>query len=58
MVRPFGRAKHIRVAYPLLRGTPAVHGWSMRRRIFRLYGELKSIEIEFQTKGNRAANDM
>ena len=30
----------------------------MRRRIFRLYGELKSIEIEFETKGNRAANDM
>jgi hypothetical protein len=58
VVRPFGRAKHIGVAYPLLRATPAVHGWSMRRRIFGLYGELKSIEIEFQTKGNRAANDM
>jgi len=30
----------------------------MRRRIFRLYGELKSIEIEFETKGNRTTEDM
>jgi TRAP transporter TAXI family solute receptor len=48
----------IGVAYPLLRATPALYGWSMRRRIFRLYGELKSIEIEFETKGNRTTDDM
>ena len=48
----------IGVAYPLLRATPALYGWSMRRRIFRLYGELKSIEIEFETKGNRTTEDM
>jgi len=48
----------IGVAYPLLRATPALYGWSMRRRIFRLYGELKSIEIEFETKGNRTTEDI
>ena len=48
----------IGVAYPLLRVTPALYGWSMRRRIFRLYGELRSIEIEFETEGNRAKEDM
>jgi len=46
------------VAYPLLRTMPALYGWSMRRRIFRLYGDLKSIEIEFETKGNRTTEDM
>jgi TRAP transporter TAXI family solute receptor len=48
----------IGVAYPLLRTMPALYGWSMRRRIFRLYGELKSIEIEFEAKGNRSTEDM
>jgi TRAP-type uncharacterized transport system substrate-binding protein len=32
------------ILYPLLRLAPAAYGWSMRRRIFRLYGELKFIE--------------
>jgi TRAP transporter TAXI family solute receptor len=48
----------IGIAYPLLRSAPALYGWSVRRRIFRLYGELKAIEIEFATKGNRAADDV
>jgi hypothetical protein len=30
----------------------------MRRRIFRLYGELKAIEIEFERGGNRPADDL
>ena len=34
------------VAYPLLKVLPGLYGWTMRRRIFRLYGELKVIEIE------------
>jgi TRAP-type uncharacterized transport system substrate-binding protein len=34
------------IAYPLLRFAPALYGWSMRRRVFRLYGELKFIEAE------------
>jgi TRAP-type uncharacterized transport system substrate-binding protein len=32
------------ILYPLLRLAPAAYAWSMRRRIFRLYGELKFIE--------------
>ncbi len=28
--------------YPLFRFAPALYGWGMRRRIFRLYGELSS----------------
>jgi TRAP-type uncharacterized transport system substrate-binding protein len=37
--------------YPLLRFLPALYGWSMRRRIFRLYGELKFIESELERRG-------
>ena len=48
----------IGVAYPLLRAAPALYGWSMRRRIFRLYGDLRSIEIDFETKGNRTTADL
>ena len=36
------------VAYPLIRALPAVYGWGVRRRIHRLYGELKMLEIEFE----------
>lgn len=36
------------VAYPLFRFAPAVYGWSMRRRILRLYGELKFLEAELE----------
>jgi len=32
------------IAYPLFRLIPALYGWTMRRRIFRLYGELKFLE--------------
>jgi TRAP transporter TAXI family solute receptor len=42
------------VAYPLLRTAPALYAWNMRRRIFRLYGELKFIEIEFDARGGQA----
>jgi TRAP-type uncharacterized transport system substrate-binding protein len=34
--------------YPLLRFAPEAYAWSMRRRIFRLYGELKAIEAELE----------
>ena len=33
------------VAYPLLRFTPQLYNWGMRRRIYRLYGELKLLEL-------------
>jgi TRAP-type uncharacterized transport system substrate-binding protein len=36
------------VIYPLFRLLPALYGWSMRRRIFLLYGELKFLEAEFE----------
>jgi TRAP transporter TAXI family solute receptor len=38
------------VAYPLLRLAPTIYGWSIRRRIFRLYGELKYIEGELDQR--------
>jgi TRAP transporter TAXI family solute receptor len=48
----------IGVAYPLLRTAPALYGWSMRRRIFRLYGELKYIEVELEARGGKPAEDL
>ncbi len=30
--------------YPIFRIAPALYGWGMRRRIFRVYGELKFLE--------------
>jgi TRAP-type uncharacterized transport system substrate-binding protein len=36
------------IVYPLVRGLPAVYSWTVRRRIFRLYGELKLIELEMK----------
>jgi hypothetical protein len=33
------------VVYPLVRSAPALYAWTMRRRVFRLYGELKLVEI-------------
>jgi NMT1-like family len=32
------------VLYPLLKFLPAAYGWAMRRRVFRLYNELKRLE--------------
>lgn len=48
----------IAIAFPLLRIVPAIYGWGMRRRIFRLYGELKIIELESQSRGRSATEDM
>jgi TRAP transporter TAXI family solute receptor len=48
----------IGVAYPLLRTAPAIYGWSMRRRIFRLYGELKYIEVELEARRGLPAEDL
>src|SRR5580704_826278 len=46
------------VAYPLLRLLPALYDWTMRRRIFRLYGELKFIELELELKGGKIPDDL
>jgi TRAP-type uncharacterized transport system substrate-binding protein len=47
----------VAVAYPLLRLAPGIYGWGMRRRIFRLYGELKYIETQLETRDAKAAVD-
>lgn len=44
------------VVYPIFRLLPALFGWSVRRRIFRLYGELKFLEAEFEALGARHAS--
>jgi hypothetical protein len=46
------------VAYPLLRTAPTLYAWNMRRRIFRLYGELKLIEIELEASGGQASDEL
>ncbi|HMK29764.1 MAG TPA: TAXI family TRAP transporter solute-binding subunit [Steroidobacteraceae bacterium] len=46
------------VAYPLLRIAPAIYGWNMQRRIFRLYGELKFIELESESRKSGARRDL
>jgi TRAP-type uncharacterized transport system substrate-binding protein len=48
----------IGVAYPLLKLVPAVYAWSMRRRIFRLYGELRSIELEVAAKTEKRPEEL
>jgi TRAP transporter TAXI family solute receptor len=46
------------VAYPLLRSAPTLYAWNMRRRIFRLYGELKFIEVELDDRGGHASEEL
>jgi hypothetical protein len=36
--------------YPLVRFLPAIYGWGMRRRILRLYGELKFLDGELESR--------
>jgi hypothetical protein len=36
------------VAYPLLRSLPNLYSWTTRRRVYRLYGELKLVELELE----------
>ena len=38
------------VIYPLGRFLPALYGWGMRRRIFRLYGELRFLEQDLEAR--------
>jgi len=42
------------IVYPLLRFAPALYGWSMRRRVFRLYGDLKRIEGDLDAQMDAA----
>ena len=47
------------ILYPLFRLLPAAYGWGMQYRIYRLYGELKVLEMEFDegSGGPRPALD-
>jgi len=42
------------VLFPVVRGFPVVYNWVMRRRIVRLYGELKFLEAELESRGAEA----
>jgi len=48
----------IGVAYPLVRFAPALYGWHMRRRIFRLYGQLRYIEMALDARQGGDARDL
>jgi hypothetical protein len=39
------------ILYPLLRFMPGLYGWGMRRRIYQMYGQLKSLEAELENQG-------
>jgi hypothetical protein len=45
------------VVYPVVRALPAVYAWIMRRRVFRLYGELKVIELETEGRDDGASTE-
>jgi TRAP transporter TAXI family solute receptor len=44
----------VAVLYPLMRFVPALYGWVMRRRIARLYGELRFLEDDLAARGAAA----
>jgi len=41
------------VLYPMMRFLPAVYDWTMRRKILRLYGELRLLEEELEATGGK-----
>jgi len=43
----------IGLVYPLVRYMPEVYEWGMRRRILRLYGELKLLEVQLLERSAR-----
>jgi TRAP-type uncharacterized transport system substrate-binding protein len=43
------------VLYPLLKFAPAAYGWAMRRRVFRLYGELKFLEDDLVARSTQGS---
>ena len=45
------------ILYPLATGLPKLYQWQMRRRIYRLYAELKWIERELQSAPSGAQRD-
>lgn len=45
------------VLYPMVRFLPAVYDWTMRRKISRLYGELRFLEDELEVLGTEKGAD-
>jgi TRAP-type uncharacterized transport system substrate-binding protein len=45
------------IAYPLMRVAPGLYGWGMRRRIYRLYGELRLLDAQLDTRDPGAPVD-
>jgi TRAP transporter TAXI family solute receptor len=41
------------VLYPMMRYLPALYDWTMRRKILRLYGELRLLEEELEAPGSK-----
>jgi hypothetical protein len=41
----------------VVRFLPVLYEWSMKRRVFRLYGELKLLELELESKGGQISSD-
>jgi TRAP-type uncharacterized transport system substrate-binding protein len=47
------------VIYPLFRFTPALYGWEIRWRIFRMYGELRLLERDLESRSaGQASGDL
>jgi len=44
------------IMYPLFRLVPAWYGWQMRRRVLKLYRQLRSIEQVWETQGAQGRN--
>jgi TRAP transporter TAXI family solute receptor len=40
----------VALVYPLLRALPAAYSWGVRQRIYRLYGELKMLELKVEER--------
>jgi len=45
----------VALLYPLVRLLPTLYAWGMRRRVFRLYGELKFLEAAFDQDSSGAS---
>jgi TRAP-type uncharacterized transport system substrate-binding protein len=45
------------VVYPVAKSLPAAYAWWNRRRVFRLYGELKVIELEMERDAGAASRE-
>src|SRR5215467_1360743 len=48
----------IALVYPVLSLAPQLYLWYVRRRIHRLYGELRLIEYELESRGGAATSDL